>query len=151
MVSVSVIEASSVKVATMADGTLRITCDIEPMNAQAAFALFGSPGTPMALAALKVGHAAITSESAAEVKPKGGALAKLAGMWCDDPEFQRWLTTAGDFDVALTRFGAAQVVRAWCGVETRADLDNNDAARDKFNRHIRGPYSKHLISIGATA
>lgn len=50
----SVIEATFVKVAgTLADGTLRLVVDVEPRNAQAAFALFNSPGTAMALAALK--------------------------------------------------------------------------------------------------
>jgi hypothetical protein len=51
--TMSVIEATFVKVAgTLADGTLRLVVDVEPRNAQAAFALFNSPGTAMALAAL---------------------------------------------------------------------------------------------------
>ncbi len=143
----SVIEAASVKVATMADGTLRITCDIEPGNAQAAFALFGAPGTPMALAALKVGHAAVT-EPAAE-KPKGGALAKLAGMWCADPVFQDWL--AEQEWAATWPYGktptetAANGIRAICGIESRVELDNNPAAEERFQRLIRGPYMKHLM------
>lgn len=49
-----VIPASSVKCQTLADGTLRIVVEIEPAQALAAFTLFRSPGTPMALAALKV-------------------------------------------------------------------------------------------------
>jgi hypothetical protein len=51
--TMSAIEATFVKVAgTLADGTLRLVVDVEPRNAQAAFALFNSPGTAMALAAL---------------------------------------------------------------------------------------------------
>lgn len=38
---------------TMADGTLRVCLDIEPRHAQAAFALFGAPGTSVALARLR--------------------------------------------------------------------------------------------------
>jgi len=49
----TIIEAASVNVKTLADGTLRVSMDVEPRHAQAAFALFGAPGTPMALAALK--------------------------------------------------------------------------------------------------
>lgn len=48
-----VIEASSVRCQTLADGTLRMTVEIEPRLALAAFILFRSPGTAMALAALK--------------------------------------------------------------------------------------------------
>jgi len=47
-----VIEATSVKCATLVDGTLRITVEIEPMHALAAFTLFRQPGTVMALAAI---------------------------------------------------------------------------------------------------
>lgn len=140
----SAIEAASVRITTLADGTLRITADIEPRHAQAAFALFGSPGTPMALAALKVGHAAITSESAEEVKPKGGALAKLAGMWCADPHFIAWLTEVGDFALPLTTDDASEVVRVWCGVASRADLDHDARAADAFQTLIRGPYMKRM-------
>jgi len=50
----TIIEASSVNVKTLADGTLRVSMDVEPRHAQAAFSLFGAPGTPMALAALKI-------------------------------------------------------------------------------------------------
>lgn len=49
----SVIEGSTVRVQTTSDGTLRIQIDIEPRDAQKAFRLFGSPGTAVALAALK--------------------------------------------------------------------------------------------------
>ena len=49
----SAIEATSVKVATLVDGTLRVTFDIEPRHARDAFALFGAPGSEMALAALR--------------------------------------------------------------------------------------------------
>jgi len=48
-----VIAASSVKLSTLVDGTLRITVEVEPSHALAAFELFRSPGTPMALAALQ--------------------------------------------------------------------------------------------------
>ena len=55
----SAIPCASVSLKTMADGTLRISFDIEPMHAQDAFKLFAAPGTPAAIAALQVGYAAI--------------------------------------------------------------------------------------------
>jgi hypothetical protein len=46
------IQGATARISTLADGTLRLTVDIEPRDAQAAFRLFGSPGTAVALAAL---------------------------------------------------------------------------------------------------
>lgn len=145
----SVIEAASVRIATLADGSLRLTVDVEPTHAQAAFSLFGAPGTPMALAALKVGHAAKSYEPAVEEKPKGGPLAKLAGIWCNDPEFQAWLTKRGDFAKPLDAESAAEVVRTWCGITSRAQLDCEPLAEGKFQQFIRGPYMKHQLATSA--
>lgn len=49
----TVIEATSVSMKTLVDGTLRLTVEIEPNNALSAFALFRAPGTVMALAAIQ--------------------------------------------------------------------------------------------------
>lgn len=46
------IAGATARISTLADGTLRLIVDIEPRDAQAAFRLFGSPGTAVALAAL---------------------------------------------------------------------------------------------------
>ena len=51
----NIIEGSSARISTLVDGTLRLIVDIEPRNAQAAFVLFGTPGTAIALAALRPG------------------------------------------------------------------------------------------------
>ena len=123
----SVIEASSVKVATMADGTLRITADIEPRHAQAAFALFGSPGTPMALAALKVGIPA-AADPVQEVK--GGALAKSAGIICNDPDFQEF--AGGNGYVSRDETAARAWICDFCLVESRRELDHNPQAARRY-------------------
>lgn len=49
----NIVEASSVRLSTLVDGTLRLVVEIEPAKAVDAFRLFREPGTPMALAALK--------------------------------------------------------------------------------------------------
>jgi hypothetical protein len=49
----ALIEATSVSLKTLADGTLRITVEVEPYNALDAFTLFRQPGTVMALAAIQ--------------------------------------------------------------------------------------------------
>lgn len=125
----SAIEASSVGVKTMADGTLRITCDIHPTHAQPAFALFGAPGTPMALAALKVGHAAITPESASEVK--GGQHAKSAGIICTDATFQAYARAKG---YTQDESGAVALVKTFCQIESRRYLDHDQEAVARYGR-----------------
>lgn len=149
--TMSAIPCSSVSMRTMADGTLRLSIDIEPMHAQDAFRLFAAPGTPAAIAALQAGYAnhdntAKPGNSVIE-KPKGGPLSKLAGMWCNDPEFWQWLET-DPLNACHSASGAASCVRDICEIESRADLDHDAQAAERFNSLIRGPFSKWLISRG---
>lgn len=151
----SAIEASSVGVRTMADGTLRLTVDIEPRHAQDAFKLFGAPGTPMALAALKVA----THEPEKADKPKGGLLSQWAAMRCQEPAFQDWLAETyptfwqdnwGHMRPSKAN-AAAQTVRDLCGINSRAELDTDDKAREAFDQRIRAKWQKHCIATGAAA
>jgi hypothetical protein len=80
------IEASFVRLKSMADGSLQITAEVEPRNAVAAFMLFAAPGTPMALAAIKC------ATSAPAEPAKGGELAKWAAIRCQETGFQQWLS-----------------------------------------------------------
>lgn len=142
----SAIEASSGTYRSRVDGTIVLSVEIEPRNAAAALALFGMPGTPLAVAALQVGYEAV-KDSVTTEKAKGGALAKLAGMWCNDPEFWKWISKLQHEEVN-NAFLAAQFIRETCGIESRAELDHNEDAEDKFHRFIRGPFQKYLISRG---
>ena len=147
----SAIPCASVSLKTMADGTLRISFDFEPASAQDAFRLFAAPGTPAAIAALQVGYASVgepvVKDSLTDEKPKGGALAKLAGMWCADKTFQSWLETDPD-NAAPTENGAALCLYAMCNIQSRRQLDHDTAAAERFNRLIRGPYMKWRASKG---
>lgn len=152
----SAIEASSGTYRSRVDGTIVLSVEIEPRNAAAALALFGMPGTPMAIAALQVGYAAAGEpiiksypEKDNSEKPKGGPLAKLAGIWCHDPEFWKWLETDPD-NACHSAQGAAHCLYAICGIESRVELDNDPAAAERFHSMIRGPYSRHLIARGIT-
>ena len=142
----SAIEASTVRIATMADSTLRLTLDIEPRFAQAAFQLFGLAGTPVALAALQVAK----SEPEPEY-PKGGELARWCAIRCQESEFQLWLSI--EFGLASRAFSglgisldvrAANIIRSVLGIESRAEIDNSPQVRAEFDRLIRVPYSKRL-------
>ena len=140
----SAIESSTVGIKTMADGTLRLTLDIEPRFAKDAFGLFGAPGTPCAIAALRIG----TPAPAEPEKPKGGPLAKLAGQWCNEPRFQEWIGIEyHEFigDLGVEDFGspaefARHCILVFCLIDSRAELDHNPLARDKFELFIRRKY-----------
>ena len=112
------ISAAAMRCRTMADGSLRIEVEVEPGDAQQAFALFGMPGAPMAIAALVVGHAAVK-----EPELKGGPLAKAAGMLDGNTDFIKWIE--------------GQQPRAYildfCEVSSRMELDHNRDAKERFH------------------
>lgn len=159
----SIIEAASVNVRTLVDGTLRITVDVEPRHAKDAFALFGAPGVPMALAALKTGQDAPKPEPEAQIataepeRPRGGMWSQWAALRCQDTAFQVWLSEAYAQEWAAAWQGnrpskanaAADVIRRLCGIESRAELDNDEEAKGRFDKLIRGPWQKHYQSVHA--
>lgn len=132
---------------TLIDGTFRVQIDIAPREAQAAFAMFGTPGTPVVLA--RITPAAAQREANKEFQPdrqKGGALCKLAGMWCQEPEFHAFLAHtmkwAKSYTEPITSEVAANIIRETCGVASRADLDHDEAAAAIFHRDFRLPYAQ---------
>jgi len=140
----SAVMGASSMIRTMADGTFRIQIDVEPRFAQQAFALFGAPGTPVALARI-TNEAAVEQDRAAQrepEKPKGGMLAKEAAMLCELPTFREFCEEQ-DAD------GAADWIRFTCNVASRADLDNSESAAALFKSKVRGPYMKWMQSRGA--
>lgn len=137
----SAIPASSVNLKTMADGTLRISFDIEPIHAQDAFKLFAAPGTQAAIAALRDGT--YLEQPKEPEKPKGGELARLAGIWCNEPKFWRWIRTVGGPEID-NNMHAAEWIRKTCDVESRVELDHDEAAGEYFHQAIRVPFSEYL-------
>lgn len=131
------IAATSYTSRILVDGTLAMTIHIDPPFRDAAIALFGAPGSEMALAALQCATAA--------PKPAGGERAKWCGIRCQETEFQRWIQERylSQWEAApgaTPATWAASVIRAVCSVESRAELDNDPAAAERFDRLIRRPY-----------
>lgn len=84
---------------------------------------------------------------------KGGEWAKLAGMWCDDPEFWRWAnstTHTSSMGRIVSSEDAADMVRELCEIDSRAQLDHSKTAWDRFNTLIRGPYMKWMQARRST-
>jgi len=128
---------------TYVDGSLVIQLEIEPRHAQAAFALFGAPGTPVAVARIypEVAQNQARIEAAAQLK--GGALARLAGQFCDDQHFLTWMRLTYD-PLPRNKDDAAQIIRQVCGIASRAELDHDKNAEAIFHRQFRIPYNAWL-------
>lgn len=146
------IPASSVRLKTMADGTLHFTIAVEPAYAQDAFAMMGSPGVPLAIARLTVGtplpETATEPEPPAEAEPaapaKGGPLAKWAALRCQDDAFR------GFFQEPNEGLMRDRILRL-CGINSRAELDSNPQASGLFRRHFMEPWRRYCEEHGVTA
>lgn len=142
---VSAIPAASVSLKTLADGTLRMTFDIEPAQAKDAFSLFAAPGTPVAIAALQVGYAAKSPEPEPQKEPIG-PLCKWLVFRCGDPEFWRWLEAeVTDGTPVESSDEASRVVKLYLDIKSRRDVDTCDAAHARCKSYINAPYQRWLL------
>lgn len=111
----------------MADGTIRVQVDIDPSCRSAFLQLFPNIDMPVALAPL-------TSDfEQNQQMPKGGELARLAGMLCQNEDFQDWCECE-------SAEAAAEWVREVCQVESRAELDHDPQAAHRFHSLVRIPF-----------
>lgn len=124
----------------MADGTIEVKIHIDPAHRKSFMENFGQIDMPIALAPLVADFEQREPEKV-EVTTKGGPLARLAGMLCNDPEFRLFMG-ASDSD------HAAELIRELVGVKSRAELDSDMDAAAEFHRVIRGPWLKYRASRG---
>lgn len=136
------IEASSVRCQTMMDGTLRVVIDVDPLHAQAAFALFRSPGNPLVVGRLVMDHE--RKPEPVEPEMKGGPLAKLAGMWCNDRYFREWVRSVSDMTPDA-------FIKKWSRIDSKRELDNDAEAAALFHECVRKPYAAWLERNGRAA
>lgn len=162
----SVVEASSGTYRSRVDGTLVLQVEIEPRHARAALELFGMPGTPMALAALKINGADSESKSAQagstvasgqyESAPplkegprrKLGPICEWLVMRCKEDAFQDWVARQGP-DGEISESTASAWCRRVCCVTSRKEIDGNADAEARFESLIRKPWAKHQRTVGA--
>jgi hypothetical protein len=71
---------------------------------------------------------------------KGGPLAKLAGMWCQSPDFQEWCGARAPDD-------ARKFILHKCSIESRAELDHDPDAAKEFHV-IRRQFVEWLKETG---
>jgi hypothetical protein len=149
----SAIPASSVSMKTMADGTLRVSFDFEPSQAQDAFRLFCTPGTQVAIAALRDGSfleqankADIPVSPAKIAGPRMGDCCRRAVMWCAEPQFWDWINAFDEGACIKTADDAKSWVCMVCEIDSRKELDTDNEANKAWHRLIREPYRQYLES-----
>lgn len=121
------LSAASVKFTVLADGTPRATIDFDPKDADSAYRLCGKPGQPLAVAALRIGHAAVKDEPKGD--PRGKLCMDAIGL-CNNPKFQSFVARAGVWK--MTSEAAKGYVLATCGIESRSFLDVAPEAAAKY-------------------
>lgn len=92
---------------------------------------------------------AIPAPALIEGNPKRGSLAQQAGILCGEVAFQRYVAEKSDGvivgdPVAVT----ADFVREHCGVLSRAELDTQETAGQRF-RELKADYKLWLSGIEA--
>lgn len=123
------------------DGTLTVKIDIDLRYKLQFLQLFPEIGCMGALAALKQDP----QEPQQEEKPKGGPLAKLAAMWCQQETFWQFLNSKffEGYDVGSEE-DAARLIRILCCIDSRSEIDSDPKATQIFHEQIRIPYISYM-------
>ena len=139
----SAIQATTSGIKDLSDGTLRISFDISPIDAQNAYALFGARGSCVAIAALtQQATTAIAQAETIKKEPVRG-LALLAVRWCKEPDFWEWINQTTHFNTH-DELGAKKIICLRCGIKSRNELNTDTEAAAYFERDVRKPYMKWL-------
>jgi len=79
---------------------------------------------------------------AAQEKPKGGDLARMAGVFCKDPLFHEFIAEFHEGPPPNCTFEefCKKVIYKVCGIESRSDLDHQEEAATSFHNIIRKPF-----------
>lgn len=123
----SALMGTFVTVKTMADGTPRLTLDLDCTLADIA-ALGMIPGTPFGIARIS-GESTVAP--VAEQKERAGQLCVMACNFCKEPAFWSFIR-----EVHKNHIESEAEAKSWlleaCGIESRRELDTNAVAKSYF-------------------
>lgn len=137
---VCVISGTRRQIRELVDGSLEVRVHIDPRFKQDFHRLFPQIDTPVAIAPLALDFEKLSKYPE---EPKGGELARLAGIWCRNPDFQTWLSKKHPGS-KFNEGDAADWVKKICNVNSRAELDSNPNAAWAFQRQIRQPFMEYM-------
>lgn len=143
------------------DGTWKLSLTVHPndmptslMSAamgtryMAALVEIGDDEQPVETKPLTDEQKATAREAIDNMKPKGGRRAREAGIACGDPQFARWLWDRTYCDGTIScSADAATRLRKHLGVASRADLDHNEPAGQRWD----ALYAQYLEETGRMA
>lgn len=135
----SAVMGTFVSIKTMADGSPRITLDMQCTLADVA-AMGLIPGVPFALARLTKDASLAPQPSSEPTKQPIGALCRLAVQLCDDALFL-------DFIGAVDSEHAKDFILNSCGILSRKELDTNPEAAKIFHREFRQPFVTRMGAV----
>lgn len=120
----------------LADGSLSMAVIIEPKDRVQAMALFGQPGQPLAIAALKEGYAAAGFKPATggATRDQRGPLCREAIDLCNNPKFLDFIAVE---HFSKTPDAAKGYILGCCGINSRKELDTNAEAARTFATRVR--------------
>lgn len=70
---------------------------------------------------------------------KGGELAKLAGQFCNNPDFWKFLHAKHGWACSMAE-DAAKLIRQRCHINSRSELDHKPEAASIFHEQFREPF-----------
>lgn len=127
-----------VAIKTMADGTPRMTLDLDCSLADIA-ALGMIPGTPFGIA--RISGESTVAPVVEEPKERAGQLCVMACNFCADRDFHQWVGIMNGLPYSdVDSEVAKQYILDICGVDSRKDIDKSAAVAHKFHNAIRAPY-----------
>jgi len=94
----------------------------------------GKEGKRYAAVLVEIGDDEKPVEQAVKPEAKGGELSKWAALRCKDVAFLRW----GGFQSEVQ---ACDAIYRACRIESRAELDSNETAKQIFNTEFREPFA----------
>lgn len=129
----------------LADGDVSVTITFQGQDRKAVMEMLGTPGQPVAVAALKAGHAAKSAGPTATYADLGPICREAIDM-CANPRFQEWVArpTVGRPTWKTGPDPAKGYILAQCGVDSRKQLDTAEGARELFIEHVRKPFHAWL-------
>jgi hypothetical protein len=144
----TVLSGAAMTLRTLADGTVRVTVDFEPKDRKACMEMMGEPGQPIAVTALKAGHAAASPGPSPSFRDLG-AICREAIDLCKNPAFHGYVEAVTRKPLhSVGEVEAKAFIVNQCSVTSRKELDTAEGARDLFIGHIRTPFQAWLRKAG---
>jgi hypothetical protein len=126
----------------LADGDVAVTLHFEAKDRARVMTMLGAPGQPVAVVALKAGHAAQPAAAPATYRDFGPICREAIDL-CGNGRFREWVSKVHGYPGGDDH-GAKTMICNTCNVDSRKELDTAEGARELFIAHVRKPFHAWL-------